>query len=192
MKLVDKELTKRIHAILFFCKNVKYPYLVKMFKLLYFLDFIHFKQAGRPVTDLEYYTFEMGPVPLKFYNEIKTETVPDEIGGCVEIFAEKDEITQRDKWIKFHPKKSPDLKVFTKREQQILKDLAFMFKETKGEDMSEVSHLKNQPWDITKKSVGMRKRIDFFLSLKDENALVNLETAKERVDSLKEMKELFS
>ncbi len=191
MKLINKELTKRINAILYFCRNVKSPYKLKIFKLLYFLDFIHFKQVGRPVTDLEYLAFDKGPVPIKFHNEIKENRLPSELKNCIEIFPEKDELTGRDKFIRFVPKVKYNLKVFTKREQRILENLVLIFKEAKAEEMSEISHLKNQPWDKTIKEKGLYQKIDFFLAL-DEDALINRETAEERYDTLKEMKELFS
>lgn len=191
MKLVNKELEKRTNAILFFCKNVKYPYKLKIFKLLYFLDFIHFKQTGQSVTDLEYFTFTYGPVPLKFHEEIKTDRIPEEIKSCIEIFIEKDNLTGEEKYTRFMPRKKADLTVFTKREQEILQFLAIVFKEAKAEEMSEISHLKNQPWDKTVKEKGMGQKIDFLLAL-DEEALVDEDTAKERYETIKEMKSLFS
>ncbi|MFC1858011.1 Panacea domain-containing protein [Thermodesulfobacteriota bacterium] len=39
-------------------------------KLLYFLDFIHFKHTGKSVTGLDYYAWQMGPVPRDLYEEI--------------------------------------------------------------------------------------------------------------------------
>jgi hypothetical protein len=36
---------KILNAVLYFAKNVKYPSKVKIFKLLYFLDFIHYKET---------------------------------------------------------------------------------------------------------------------------------------------------
>ena len=56
--------------------------------------------------------------------------------------------------------------------------------------MTEVSHLKNEPWDKTKREKGMYKKIDFLLAL-DKEALVTTEMAKERIRLSKEMKELF-
>jgi uncharacterized phage-associated protein len=191
MKLINKELEKRINAILYFCETVKYPYKLKIFKLLYFLDFIHFKQVGRPVTDLEYFAFAKGPVPIKFYKEIEENSLPEELAKCIEIFPEKDEMTGKEKFTRFVPKLKYNLKVFTKREQEILKNLALIFKEAKSEDMSEVSHLENEPWNKTIKEKGLNKKIDFFLAL-DNEALIDKETAEERYNDIKMMKNLFS
>jgi len=163
MKLINKELNKRIHAILFFCKKVKHLNKLKIFKLLYFLDFIHFQQVGRPITDLEYYAFDKGPVPMRYYKET----------------------------IGFAPSEKVDLTVFTKREQEILNDLAWAFKETRVEDMMESTYLTNEPWDKTKREGGLYKKIDFFLSL-DENALIDKETARERYSDINETKKIFA
>lgn len=190
MKLVNKELIKRANAILFFSRNVKYAYKLKIFKLLYFLDFIHFREVGRPVTDLEYYTYGMGPVPKKFHEEINKDTLPHEIKKSMEIVVEKDEMTGEGR-TRFIPKVKVNLKVFTRREQKILQDLALIFKDAKAEEMSEVSHLKNEPWDKTKNEKGMLKKIDFLLAL-DQKALIDKDTAIDRYNSLKEMKRLFS
>jgi len=39
---------------------------MKLFKLLYFLDFVHFKNYGTTVTGMEYSAWKMGPVPESF------------------------------------------------------------------------------------------------------------------------------
>jgi uncharacterized phage-associated protein len=46
-------------------------------KLLYFLDFIHFKQTGKCVTGLDYYAWKRGPVPKKLFDEISGDVSAD-------------------------------------------------------------------------------------------------------------------
>jgi len=191
MKLVNKELNKRIHAIIYFSKNIKYPFELTMFKLLYLLDFKHFKQTGRPVTDLKYFTFKKGPVPIEFYKEIKEDKLSPEIKKCLDIVVERDDLTGEIQFIRFIPKIRLNLKVFTKREQKILEELAFILKETKAEEISEFSHLKNQPWYKTMETKGLFKEIDFFLALDDE-ATIDKESAKEIYETIIELKRNFS
>jgi len=190
MKLINKEFEKRKNAILYFCKTVKYPFKTKIYKLLYFLDFLHFKQTGRPVTDLEYYTFDFGPVPMKLHEEIREDKIPEELKSYLKIFKEKDETTGEEKYIKFIPKRKPNLEIFTEKEKEILEQVATIFKDAQAKDMTEVSHLKNEPWDKTKKEKGMHQKIDFLLAL-DKDALVTIDMAKERMRLSKEIKELF-
>lgn len=65
----DLERRKLFEAIGFFYKNTKKFGLVKLFKLLYFLDMLHFRETGRSVTGLVYTALPYGPVPLKLYAE---------------------------------------------------------------------------------------------------------------------------
>ena len=46
----------------------------------------------------------------------------------------------------FKPKKRFDPQFFTKRERRIMETLAEMFRDAKGDDMTEVSHLRELPW----------------------------------------------
>ncbi|WP_423905919.1 hypothetical protein [Candidatus Spongiihabitans sp.] len=38
-----------MNAIAYFSRNTKYCYTIKLFKLLYFLDFEHYRQTGSSV-----------------------------------------------------------------------------------------------------------------------------------------------
>jgi len=50
--------------------------------------------------------------------------------------------------------------VFSPREKKILEDLVFMFKDVKAWEISEISHLANQPWDATKRERGENTLIE--------------------------------
>lgn len=64
--LTNHERQKLVEAVLYFATNVKKLGKVKLFKLLYFLDFEHFRDTGRSVTGMDYVAWKMGPV-RKFY-----------------------------------------------------------------------------------------------------------------------------
>ena len=55
---------------MYFAQNTNFCGKTKLMKLLYFLDFMHFKQTGKAVTDLYYFAWEQGPVPKVFFEEI--------------------------------------------------------------------------------------------------------------------------
>lgn len=173
---------KLLTAVLFFAKNTKRLNLTKLSKLLYFLDFTHFKQTGYPSIGLNYYTFERGPVPRDFWAEIKDCNVPEDFAGKFALILKTDDFSPSYKEIEIRAIEKPDLSVFTPREIKILEDLAFIFKEAKGRDISEVTHLPKQPWEITLKNVGKNKLIDYMLGL-DEKAEIHSDEARE---SLKE------
>ncbi len=179
---------KLLNAVLFFARETKCPSLVKMFKLLFFLDFYHFKLTGRSVTNLDYYALPYGPVPGDFYDEVKSGTVPDDMREYLTLVPLETE--RRTPAFEFKAKKKSDLSVFSPREQEILDDLAFMFKDVTPSQMSEISHLKNQPWDKTIRQEGPNQLIDYLLAL-DSDAEVSEEDAKELIKERKEMLKNF-
>jgi len=141
--LINHEREKLIHAIIYFAKNTRYCGKVKLFKLLYFLDFEHFKTTGRSVTGLTYCAWKMGPVPTKLADEI--ESPEPDFASVLEI---KEVPTYRGKpMLSFNPTISFSNEHFTKRELKLLEQLASEFKDTKADDMIEATHLENLPWD---------------------------------------------
>lgn len=173
---------KLLNAVLYFAKNTKRVNLSKLSKLLYFLDFVHFKQTGYPSVGLRYYAFERGPVPRDFWAEIKDGNVPKDFKGKLALIPKLDALPPYDKEIEVRAIEKPDLSVFTPREIKIIEDLGFTYKEASARDMSEVTHLTNQPWDVTIKKSGRNKPIDYLLSI-DKQSAVSLDDA---TDSLKE------
>lgn len=188
MHMQDVAKEKRINAIRYFCKHTKFLTETKLYKLLYFLDFFHFKEVGRPVTDLEYFAWNFGPVPTKLFFEIKEKKAPKEILKC--IIEERDKLTGEKEGLSFKSLQSPDLDVFSERENEILKKVADIFRDAKAKDMTEITHLKNEPWHRTLQTKGEKARIDYLLSL-DKDAKIHEDLARERLKLSKEMKQLF-
>ena len=67
--LISHEREKLVNAILFFAHATKHLGKIKLFKLLYLLDFEHFRQTGRSVTGLDYQAWKFGPVPVEVMQE---------------------------------------------------------------------------------------------------------------------------
>lgn len=173
---------KLLNAVLFFASNTKRVNLGKLSKLLYFLDFMHFEQTGYPSIGLEYYAFEKGPVPRDFWIEIRDANVPEDFKGKIGLIRRTDDFAPSYKEVEVCALEKPDLSVFTPREIKLLETLAFVYKEARAGDISEVTHLPKQPWDITVKEKGKNKLIDYLLSI-DEGSAVKLDDA---ADTLKE------
>jgi len=176
---------KLLNAILFFTKNIKHPYKLKIFKLLFLLDFKHIKEKGYPVTNLNYYSWKMGPVPRDLFNEIKSG-ISDDFKQYIKF--ETITLSNDNDAFKFIPLKNPDMSIFTKREKRILDDLVFMYKDATAEEMTEITHLKNQPWDKTIKSKGENELIDYLLAIDDESNLSPEDAAFE----IKQIKEMYA
>lgn len=187
MNLKNTYREKLLNAILYFAANVKNPSKVKIFKLLYFLDFEHFKQTGRSVTDLDYYAYDFGPVPKELYQEIGNNEPPDDFSPFFDIVEFASEETGK-KGGMFKAKQKANLKVFSPREQEILKRLVEIYQDVDAKLISEVSHLKNHPWDKTRKEKGRLEKIDYALAI-DKEAKISLEDA---LNFLKERKEMLN
>ena len=139
--LLSRDREKLINAIIFFAHSTRYLGKTKLCKLLYFLDFEHFKENGRSVTGLDYYAWKMGPVPVELYQEM--EMPEPDMSEKIE-FVEK--TTRRGPMLTINPLAQFDAAFFSKRELRIMHQLAEEFRETLAEDMIEATHLENQPW----------------------------------------------
>jgi uncharacterized phage-associated protein len=67
--LISRDREKLINAIIYFAGNTRFCGKTKLFKLLYLLDFHHFRDSGRSVTGLDYHAWKNGPVPFALVQE---------------------------------------------------------------------------------------------------------------------------
>lgn len=171
---------KLINAVLYFAKSTKYCGKTKLMKLLFFLDFMHFKQTGKSVTGLNYYAWSMGPVPKAFFEEISGPQLPKDLKNVVSI-------KQAESFQEIVARKKPDMDYFSPREAKIMEDICFVYKNVQADDISEISHLPNQPWDRTKREKGLKKQIDYLFALDDSSDSLPYEVAKERHIEIQEM-----
>jgi len=171
---------KRINAILYFAKHIKDCGKTKLFKLLYFLDFIHFKKYGFSVTGYTYMAMPYGPVPKELFEQLKNESLPDEYENA--FYIEKEAKDEDDKYFLFHIKpktKKINLEWFTPSEIEIMEQVIEIFKEALAKDMVEASHFHNQPWVKTLKDGKIGDEINYLLAY-DEDSELSLEDLKER------------
>ena len=174
---------KLLNAILYFARNTKKLNLTKVLKLLYLLDFQHFKETGYPSINLVYYTWSLGPVPTDFYEEVKDGNVPDDFAGkCVIIPSGRweQDFPDRSEYI-FKSIKEPDMNVFSPHEIRIIENLCEIYRDATATQMKEVTHLPKQPWDTTKNEKGLYKYIDYLLSIDDTSPL-SVDEAREKLE----------
>ncbi|MBV6341499.1 Panacea domain-containing protein [Candidatus Magnetobacterium casense] len=184
--LISHDREKLINAIVYFLTNTRNCGIAKLCKLLYYLDFLHFRETGRSVTGLSYYAWDFGPVPQELYMEVRNNPLPDLRESVYFAF---------NKGKSFAPMragKSFDDKHFSKRELRILEDVAFIFKDTTAEDISEASHLPNHPWDETIKTKGLKGEISYTLAIDESERSISLEEALERISDSEVIKKAFS
>lgn len=178
------ERQKLCEAIVYFAQNTRKLGKTKLFKLLYFLDFEHFKQTGRSVTGSEYHAWPKGPVPVKLYEEIEKPSA--DLLACVSIEAIP---TLRGAMFKVAAKKKFDSKHFTKRELKLLEELATRYKDATADQMIEETHLENRPWhEVYEVKGGKQERIPYEMALRKQETEEMLRHVREHQEVIKNYK----
>lgn len=164
---------KLINAIIFFVKETKYCYKLKLLKLLYFFDFEHFRQTGKSVTGLKYKAWPMGPVAEDLFYEIDNpqSDMSEALSFRKQCFENGHE------YVEIKTKKAFDGSIFTKRELLILDRVAEYFRDLKADNMSLYSHDRKLPWKkVYDKGNGNGKEIDYNLALEAEPLMHEVKT----------------
>lgn len=127
---------KFTEMVVYFSEHIK-PYKTKMNKLLFYADFLMFKQSCFSISGVRYNAINMGPVPHNFQSVFEYIANADEIaihyyefpdGGFGEQFVAR---TDR-------PFNSS---LFSELELDVLKKIVATFKTTSTNDIIEISHL---------------------------------------------------
>lgn len=164
--VIDKSRKKLIEAIAYFAENTANCSKTKLIKLLYLLDFDHYRQTGRSVTGLEYYAWNLGPVPRSLYEEVESELgIPADLHEAVDLKAkEYGEYVG----IEFVAKRTSDLNVFTKREIALLRKISEEHKLATAQCLVDITHQQNQAWDkIFDNGNGAYQHIPYKIALND-------------------------
>jgi uncharacterized phage-associated protein len=175
--LISQARQKLINAIVFFAQNTQYCGKVKLFKLLYLLDFGHFRETGRSVTGLEYLAWKMGPVPLDLMQE--WDQLEPDLAAAIDIQSEQVIDYTREKVV---PRTQFDESPFTKRELRHMSDLAGRFRDEMTKPLINFTHEERGPWDkIWDAGLGNNTRIPYTLAIADDdpNRDAILEAARE-------------
>ena len=106
---------------------------------------------------------------------------------CINIPRAKDP----DGIFRMKPKCNFDPNFFSKRELRLLEQIAYIFKDAKADDMIEVTHLKNMPWDKTIKTKGEYEKIDYLLALDNTKESLSLDDVTERLNEIKEFENIL-
>jgi uncharacterized phage-associated protein len=175
--LISRDRQKLINAVVFFAANTQHCGKVKLFKLLYLLDFSHFRETGRSVTGLDYRAWKMGPVPLQLVQE--WDQLDPDLAAAVQIVPERviDYIRER-----VTARQAFDDSLFTKRELRIMSDLAHRYREELTKPLISFTHAERGPWDkIWDCGRGNNERIPYTLGIPDDdpNREAVLESARE-------------
>ncbi|MDT0596110.1 Panacea domain-containing protein [Glaciecola petra] len=177
--LINHEREKLINLIIFLSNNTNNCGKIKLFKLLYFIDFEHFKINGRSVTGLKYAAWKMGPVPTELFEEID-KPEPD-MAEALEFSLVPTNIGRPMLTIK--PMTHFNDEHFTKRELKIIVNMAKLYADKNAEEMIEATHLENSPWDrVFNKENNKKGEIPYEYALKSGEFDEMLKISKEKKD----------
>jgi len=148
---------KFINCVLFFAKNTdpKKLGVLKLNKLLYYIDFEHYRKYGRSILSDIYIKMEQGPVPsfsYSLFNMAFKDNKDDEISKELRDFVELKQHKVRDFNIKaIYPKEGKDFNesLFSESELEIMQDVAEKYATKTGTEMSRETHKEDTPWSKT-------------------------------------------
>lgn len=175
--LIGRDRQKLIQACVYFATHTQGCGKVKLFKLLYLLDFAHFRETGRSVTGLDYLAWRLGPVPIELAQEWD-ELEPD-LAAAIEIVLEQvfDHVRER-----VVARVGFDDSHFTRRELSLLRQLAEQYATDLSQPMVNVTHADRSPWaTIWDGGRGSNQRIPYTLAVSVDapNREAVLEAARE-------------
>ena len=164
--LISHNREKLINAAIYFADNTQHCGKIKLIKLLYLLDFEHYRQTGVSVTGLEYRAMKMGPVPMALFEE--WEALEPDFAEAVDIVPEQVIHYVRET---VRPKRAFDDSHFSRRELRLLAQLAERFRQDYSQPMINVTHAERGPWDaIWDNGRGNLERIPYSLAIRDDDA----------------------
>jgi hypothetical protein len=163
----DRSRSRFQNAILFFAQNTRHCTAPKLFKLLYLLDFEHFRRTGVSVTGSEYVALPFGPAPEAL--------LVDERGGATSfpnaIFWDGETIDSDGPFDDSH---------FTPRQLALMSQLADRNRDAQADEI-DVTHALNGAWARVLADAGRsNKRIPYELSLADDDAMRSVVLDRQR------------
>jgi putative zinc finger/helix-turn-helix YgiT family protein len=113
------------------------PFKTKMNKLLFYADFLMFKQSCFSISGVRYKAIDMGPVPNNFQSIFEYLANKDEI----DIYTTEFPNGYTGEQFKARKDRKFNAELFTENELETLEKVAKVFKETSTNDIIELSHL---------------------------------------------------
>lgn len=132
--------------VIYFSDKIS-PFKTKMNKLLFYADFLMFKQSCFSISGMRYKAIDMGPVPNNFQSIFEYLANEDEIDICNIEFPNGYVGVQ----FKARNDRKFNKELFTESELNIIKRVADIFKETSTNDIIQYSHLE-EAWKKNKEN----------------------------------------
>ncbi|AEM49036.1 hypothetical protein Acife_2962 [Acidithiobacillus ferrivorans SS3] len=162
-KRAQRQRQKLINAIIYFAQNTAQCGKIKLFKLLYLMDFQHFQETGKTITGLEYQAWKFGPVPVKVMEE--WESPDPDLSNAIHIEVEPVYDYDRQS-VKVNEGVGFDDSEFTPRQLRIMQSLSEQYRDTFSPKMIDVTHAQNGAWDkVWQRGEGAFKPIPYELAI---------------------------
>ena len=123
------------------------PFKTKMNKLLFYADFLMFKQSCFSISGMRYKAIEMGPVPINFQSIFEYLANKDEI----DIFTTEFPQGYIGEQFKARNDRPFRVELFSENELNVLEKVANVFKPTSTNQIIEISHLE-EAWKKNEKN----------------------------------------
>jgi len=173
--LITHERDKLLNVIVYFAQQTLHCGKTKLFKLLYLLDFEHFRMTGRSVTGLQYYAWKLGPVPVSLDDEFD-EPATD---LCAAVMLASEQVIDHCRF-KVVPQRPFDDTNFSKRELRLLEELSRQYRDHTAQQMVEVTHAENGAWErVFAGGAGFNQPIPYEMAVTGEDSAAVLALAKE-------------
>lgn len=140
---------KFTEMIVYFSEKVQ-PFKTKMNKLLFYADFLMFKQSCFSISGVRYKAIDMGPVPHNFQSIFEFLANKDEIAVFYTPFPQGYTGEQ----FKARKDRPFNANLFSDTELEVLEKVSTVFKPTSTSDMIALSHLE-EAWKRNEKDKGV-------------------------------------
>jgi len=137
---------KFVNVILFFAANIKRLFKTKLMKLLFYSDFVNFRNNTLSITGLKYIKNYFGPTPIK-HELLLGELFEKYITYQVEHGKISKDNVEEYEFIK--PLEKPSLGIFSQGEINSMEEVLNAFKHLTSEKITQCSH-KEEAWTKTK------------------------------------------
>lgn len=164
------------NAILYFASMLEQLGSTKLAKLMYYLDFINYRDHGNSITGTKYYKQEYGPLAKDL-----VEVVGDLVGNNklrVESYIHPKYKREAHRYVALS---KPNLDVFSEEEQILLRKLANKYSALSTDEMVAKSHLE-APWQRAKEGGELDYNLSF--DVEDFNEELEKEYEKEDKDTI--------
>lgn len=141
----NPNLEKFTEMVVYFSDKLS-PFKTKMNKLLFYADFLMFKQSCFSISGVRYKAIDMGPVPNNFQSIFEYLSNKDEIDICTTEFPNGYTGEQ----FKSRKDRKFNAELFREDELSTLEKVASVFKETSTNDIIKLSHLE-EAWKNNEK-----------------------------------------